>query len=56
MRGYEGTKTMRQDVEQIINNSKIDETKLPETMRIIDRAASIMEILDGFPGDRDGNR
>lgn len=34
---------MRQDVEQIINNTKIDETKLPEAMRIIDRAASIME-------------
>lgn len=37
---------MRQDVEQIINNTKIDETKLPEAMRIIDRAASIMEEWD----------
>lgn len=34
---------MRQDVEQIIHHTKIDETKLQETMRIIDRAASIME-------------
>lgn len=34
---------MRQDVEQIINNTKIDETKLQEAMRIIDRAARIME-------------
>lgn len=37
---------MRQDVEQIINSTKIDETKLPEAMRIIDRAASIMEEYD----------
>ena len=37
---------MRQDVEQIINNTKIDETKLPEAMRIIDRAAHIMEECD----------
>ena len=43
MGSYEGAKIMRQDVEQIINNTKIDETKLPEAMRIIDRAASIME-------------
>ena len=34
---------MRQDVEQIINKTKIDETKLQEAMRIIDRAARIME-------------
>lgn len=37
---------MRQDVAQIINNTKIDKTKLPEAMRIIDRAASIMEECD----------
>lgn len=37
---------MRQDVEQIINNTRIDETKLPEAMKIIDRAASIMEERD----------
>lgn len=37
---------MRQDIEQIINKTKIDETKLPEAMRIIDRAASIMEECD----------
>lgn len=37
---------MRQDVEQIINSTKIDETKLPEAMRIIERAASIMEEYD----------
>lgn len=43
---YEGAKIMRQDVEQIIINTKIDETKLPEAMRIIDRAASIMEEFD----------
>ena len=43
MGSYEGAKIMRQDVEQIINKTKIDETKLPEAMRIIDRAASIME-------------
>lgn len=40
---YERAKIMRQNVEQIINNTKIDETKLSEAMRIIDRAASIME-------------
>lgn len=34
---------MRQDVELVIKNSRIDETKLPEAMRIIDRAANIME-------------
>lgn len=34
---------MRQDVAKIISNTKIDKTKLPEAMRIIDRAASIME-------------
>lgn len=43
MESYEGAKIMRQDVEQIINNTKIDETKLQEAMRIIDRAARIME-------------
>ena len=37
---------MRQDVEQIINNTKIDETKLPEAIRIITGAASIMEECD----------
>lgn len=37
---------MRQEIEQIINNTKIDETKLPEAMRIIDRAANIMEDWD----------
>ena len=46
MGSYEGAKIMRQDVEQIINKTKIDETKLPEAMRIIDRAASIMEECD----------
>ncbi|MDE7429586.1 MAG: hypothetical protein K2N00_10040 [Lachnospiraceae bacterium] len=44
---------MRQDVGQIINNTKIDKMKLPEAMRIIDRAASIMEECDydTDPGD-----
>lgn len=37
---------MRLDVKQIINKTKIDETKLPEAMRIIDKAASIMEECD----------
>lgn len=37
---------MRQDVEQIIGRSRIDDTKLPEVMRIIERAAEIMEERD----------
>lgn len=34
---------MRQDVAQILRSTKIDGTKLPEAMRIIERAANIME-------------
>lgn len=34
---------MRQEVKHIINQSKIDETKLPEVMSMIERAAQIME-------------
>lgn len=37
---------MRQDVERVIQNTKFDEAKLPEVMRIIDRAAGLMEECD----------
>ena len=37
---------MRQDVEYVINQSKIDEAKLPKAMEIIEKAAEIMEEKD----------